>query len=903
MDTKSVATFKPHSLLTDGHVSPRGVASEFPELRWSLDGITARRASCVGYEVQVSDNLDALLSGDANWWSDVSHTQGARESSATVTRKVMSRATYFWRVRAIIGAQRTAWSDPEEFTVSLLHASDWRAAWITRNSDRDLGDNQQFAGVASPVFGKQVTVRTGVRRATWFVTALGYGEYYIGGQQVSLAVLAPNWTQFNKRVHFEAIDVTKTIKPGEHWLTIHAGNGFWNPFPLRMWGSINLREHLPTGSPMAMGQLEIEYVNGQRDVFATDASWQVWDGPSQRNSVYMGERVDAGKRTTLAAPGTGTRKVDVFKGEIGALEPTPLEPVTTIGTRGVTSVTRKGASYVLDFGQNMTGRIRAAVRVSNGKSIAVITGERLFATGIVNPLTAVCGQIKRRTNPPGSNYPVTAVQEDVLIGDGKRTDWAPSFTFHGFRYAEVTGLEQPPVASDWVAEQLASSVRRTATFTCSDPMLNRLFEITTHTFQSNLVSVQSDCPHREKFGYGGDILCTSETAWHLFDMERFYRKTITDHIDAQRENGGFTMTAPFVGIADSGLGEKSGPVDWGTAVPLLVDGLIRFHGDTATAKRFWPALVAWWNLLETRAVNGILDNGLGDHETLVERSTAVTGTLALLQNADLMARIAGHLGNVSAKIRYEAHAVRIRKVLLDTFQRPDGTFGIRSQACYAGGLFHRVISTKVGIDGLSKVLSAADNHNNTGIFGTLWLLEALSQHGRGDLAVVVATQKTFPSWGHMLQNGATTLWEPWKESDDTFSNSHPMFGSVAGWMVRWLAGIQCPEDAIGADRVIIRPLTNTTITHAEGSWLSRRGEVRVRWARAESTLTMDVTIPVSMSAEIYLPSTATDLITESGKSILSSEGLQIVMKRLDATVVRAVGGTYHFRINRGSMPR
>jgi len=370
-------------------------------------------------------------------------------------------------------------------------------------------------------------------------------------------------------------------------------------------------------------------------------------------------------------------------------------------------------------------------------------------------------------------------------------------------------------------------------------------------------------------------------------------------LDSQRDNGGFTMTAPFVGIDDSGLGGKSGPVDWGTAVPVLVDGLLRFHGDVETARRAWPALIAWWQLLDVSSPDGILDNGLGDHETIAPRSTAVTGSFALLQNATLLARIAGALGKLDAKKRYEGEAKRIRDAIRKKFYSESGKFGIDSQACYAGALFHGVLTAKEALPGLVRAVQAADGHVNAGIFGTMWLLEALSRHGRSDLAVQIATQRTYPGWGHMLANGATSLWETWKESDDTFSNNHPMFGSVAGWMMRWLVGIQVPDDSFAGSHVVVRPQTSTAITQAAGQWHSRHGVVGTRWERIGRRLNLDVSIPAAVSADVYIPAGPGAILTESGRSLTGHPDIQVVKRLKNAVVINIGSGTYRFVVESG----
>ena len=312
---------------------------------------------------------------------------------------------------------------------------------------------------------------------------------------------------------------------------------------------------------------------------------------------------------------------------------------------------------------------------------------------------------------------------------------------------------------------------------------------------SNLFSVQSDCPHREKFGYGGDIVAAGEMAMFNFDMARFYAKAVQDLADAVRPNGGFTETAPFVGISDEGLGEKSGPVGWGTAHPFLLWQLYQHYGDKRLLEENYEPAKRWLALLRSRAQDGILDNGISDHESLVPKPRALTGTGFYYLNAKLFASIARALGKEAEAAEAEALAETIKAAFNRKFLQPGtGRYDTATQACQAFALYLGLVPPRRQDRALAVLVrdieEAHGGHLTTGIFGTKFMLHALADSGRADVAFGIVNQSTFPGWGHMLENGATTLWEHWEFSDNTFSHNHPMFGSVSEWFYKVLGGHQ-----------------------------------------------------------------------------------------------------------------
>ncbi len=748
--------------------------------------------------------------------------------------------------------------------IAVNAPADWSARWIREDKAPYANEEAFFGDDPAPLLRKEFdTGGKKIKSATVRVTGLGYYELYLNGKRVGDHELDPGLTAYDKRVFHSTFDVTRELRRGRNAAGIILGNGWRNPLPLRMWNRYNPRDVLAVGPPSALMQLDIEYTDGSKDRIVTDPSWKTASSPVLRNSVYLGEVYDA--RLEQAGWNTWGFDDSAWKPAVladppkGRLEVQPIPPIRAGGDIAPVNISQpKAGVYIADFGTNMAGRAELRVSGPVGTRIAVRYGELLYPDGTLNPMTAVCGQLKNRELPEGSKQPVTAWQEDVYILRGKgREVWHPRFTFHGFRYAEITGFPGTPERWNIVAQPLHSDVQPVGTFECSNKLFNRIHEITRQTLLSNLHSVESDCPHREKFGYGGDIVAAVGMAIANFDMGAFYAKVVRDFGDDVRPNGGFTETAPFVGIDSEGLGEGSGPIGWGTAHPLLLWELIRYYGDTQLAEEQYPAAMRWTALLHSKAVNGILKNGIGDHESLVEKDTTVSGTAFYYWNVALMARVARVLGKTDDAARLDAEAPAIAKAFDEKLYDPaTGRYGLGTQACQAFALYlglapesHR----QPALEALKADIAAHGNALTTGIFGTRFMIHTLTDLGEGELAYKIADRREFPGWGHMIDRGATTLWEHWEFSDNTFSHNHPMFGSVDEWFYRELAGIQPAPDAVGFDKIIIKPHIIGGLTWAKADYQSARGAVASAWNIRGEKLRLKVTIPPNTCAEIHVP--------------------------------------------------
>ncbi len=895
-------------LKAEYRTNPLGLDAPQPRLNWLLDS-NQRDQLQTAYQVLVASSPEKLARNEGDLWDSGKVT--SRESVSVVYdgKPLRSGQRVYWKVRAWDRDGRpSSFSAPAWWEMALLAPEDWRASWITRKQGEPVPEAKLFDDQPAPLFRKEFALEKNIARARIYVSGLGYYELHLNGQRVGDHMLDPGWTTYSKRVLYSTYDVTKLLKPGRNALGVILGNGWFNPLPLRLWGSINLRDHLTIGPPRVILQLAIDYADGTSQIVPTDESWKTGDGPILRNNVYLGEVCDARREL----PGWDRAGFDdsrwapavPAKESLGPLRAQDAPPIRVTRTLQPVQLTEpKPGVFIFDFGQNFAGWARLHVRGPAGTRVRLRSGELLYSDGTLNGMTAVCGQIKGG----GSNYhydgvgaPATAFQLDeyILRGDGDEV-FTPHFTFHGFRYVEVTGFPGRPTLATLEGLRLNAEVRAVGSFQCSNERFNRIQQMVLWTELSNLFSVESDCPHREKFGYGGDIVAAGEMAMLNFDMARFYAKAVRDLADAVRPNGGFTETAPFVGIADAGLGGQSGPIGWGTAQPWLLWQLYQYYGDRRLLEQQYENTQRWLALLESRATNQILVNGLSDHESLVPKPQALTGTAFYFLNAKLVSQIARVLGHDTDAERAMALAEQIKAAFNRKFLQPGtGRYDAGTQACQSFALYlglvppedrERALKVLVG-----DIVAGHDGHLTTGIFGTKFMLNALTDLGRADVACRLVDQKTFPGWGFMLERGATTLWEHWEFSDNTYSHNHPMFGSVSEWFYKALAGIRPAPDAVGFDKIVIAPQPVGDLKWVKASYHSVRGRIVSDWTKEGATFRLRVQIPVNTQATVVLPATDAATSTENGTPLDQAAGVRLVRVERGRLVLAVGSGRYEF---------
>lgn len=897
----ALADIHPVELTCESIVNPLGIDIRQPALGWKISSGT-RNTFQSAWEVLVADNRADLDRDRGNVW-----TSGKIQSGETVQILYKGAALrpftrYYWKVRVYDQSDKiSGWSDVAWFETAFLDPSDWKATWISDGSKHPEKDEDHYKPDRMPLFRREFPSAKTVSSARLYISGVGYYEAYLNGKKVNDHVLDPGWTTYRKQVQYVVHDITPMITRGKNVVGIMSGNGWWNPLPFRIFGRWDLRDYQQTGRPCVKAEIHIHYGDGTNEIIATDASWKTAPGPVYRNNVYLGEHYDARweqKNWNVDAKiSTDWRPATIARGPDGVLTSQLQPPIRITSVIRPVSVTRHGKdTFIVDLGQNFAGVVQMKVKGPAGKKITLRLGEGLFADGSINLMTAVATQIKKGGIRGGPGAPETAWQEDsyTLKGGGVET-WSPRFTFHGFRYVEVTGWPGVPSVNDFEGLRMNSDVPQHGTFSCSNNMFNKLHDVIQWTFLSNVFSVQSDCPAREKMGYGADMVVSANAFIYNYDMQNFYRKAVHDFANDQRADGGITEIAPFTGIADRGYGGDSGPMGWQLGFSFLQQQLYDFYGDKRVIEEHYGAFQKQLSFLKEKEIDGLFHWDISDHEALDPKPEAFSACVFYYHHLLLASEFAGILDKEQDSLQYAKHALRVRNDIVSKyFFRSAGRFDNGTQSAQILGLwYHLSDEDKARIfEALNTEFGRHDMHLSTGIFSTKMMFDVLRENDMNEIAYRIANQRDFPGWGHMLANDATTLWETWEFPETGPSRNHPMFGSVDEWFYRSLLGIN--PLAPGFARIQIRPQPAGDLTWAKGSYHSVRGMITSDWRIENRKFILKVSIPANTMAEVWIPVKGNGVISIDGKNPDEVPDTKVLRRVKDYLVVGCGGGEYVF---------
>lgn len=854
----TLAQLKPVDLRVENLVNPINIDTKAPRFSWKVEG-AGKNQRQTAYEIVVSDNIGNLHKEGIVWIS------GKVPTDRTVNVPYLGGPLkpfkkYYWNVVVYDQNDKPSSGAVGSFETAMFDEGDWRAKWISDGSANPANDADFFKEDRMPLFRKEFSAAKSVARARLYISGVGYYEAYINGQKVGDHVLDPGWTAYSKQVLYSVHDVTSLVNNGRNAIGVMLGNGWWNPVPIKFFGRWDLRQYQQTGRPCLKAELHVTYSDGTKTVIATDPTWQTSPGPVVKNSVYLGEHYDArlevpGWNTVGVSAGGWKPAVEVQgpEGRLSSQMQPPIKVTKIVKPVKITEV--RPDTFIVDMGQNFAGVVRINVKGPAGTKVTMRYGEDIFKDGTLNYHTSVMTQIRKGGIRSAPGAPETAWQEDGYTLKGKGNEvWAPRFTFHGFRYVEVTGWPGKPRLSDFEGLRMNADLPLNGTFSCSNEFFNRLNEVIRWTFMSNVFSVQSDCPAREKMGYGADMVVTANAYIYNYDMSNFYRKAVQDFANDQQEDGGITEIAPHTGIADRGYGGDSGPLGWQLAFPFLQEQLYDFYGDREIVVRNYPRVVKQMEFLRSKAVGGLFHWDIGDHNALDPRAEAFSAASFYYHHAVLAAKFAGIVGKKEDSVSYSRQAETIKRAIVRKYLIPEtGKFDNGTQAAQIFALWYDFSPEKEKtMQALMDEFARHKGHLSTGIFSTKMMFDVFRQENRNDVAYALANVSGFPGWRHMLDNGATTLWETWSYPEKYPSQNHPMFGSVSEWFFRSLLGIN--PAAPGFKKIVLKPQPVADLTWAKGSYQSVHGDIVSDWKLNGSAFTWNITIPANTTATVYVPS-------------------------------------------------
>ncbi|MBC8134508.1 MAG: family 78 glycoside hydrolase catalytic domain [Fibrella sp.] len=738
-----------------------------------------------------------------------------------------------------------------------------------------------------PYFRKTFTTEKKVRRALLYATALGVYELSLNGRRVSDDVLSPGWTDYRKRVHYLAYDVTKLVQPGQNALGAILGDGWYASY-LAFTG----KRDFYGGSPKLRLQLDLEYTDGSHAVVGTDGSWKTRYGAIQSADMLMGMTMDTRSEmpdwNTPVFNENGWSAVGVAPDPGIIVDAQTNEPIRVTGQVAAKKRTEpKKGVFIYDMEQNMVGWVRLTVNGKPGQKIIVRHGERL--------------------NPDGTLYTTnlrTAKVTDTYILKGGKQTLEPSFTFHGFQYVEITGDIAPLEAKAVVGQVANSDLESTLAFKSDNPLLNKLVQNIDWGFRGNALDVPTDCPQRdERAGWMGDAQVFAKTSMFHRDAPAFYTKWLMDVRDGQFPDGSYPDVAPsFIG---------GGNAAWEDAGVICVYRMWEMYGDKRLIEESWPSMLKYMDHLAKVAPDGVRPAGaFGDWLLLAgPDKSPIHGTAYYFRSAQLMAIMADAIGHTAEAEQFRNRAAAIRDVFNRNYVTPDGKVvdnKQESQTFYALALDWGLIETKKRPDAarhLTNSIREAGGHLTTGFIGTPLLLTALAGEGKSDVANTLLLRETYPSWLYQVKIGATTMWERWdgwtpeKGFQDPGMNSfnHYWLGCVGEWIYSGVGGID--TDGPAWSKITVRPQIVGELRHAEVKYNSLRGWVETKWVKAtDGGLTLDVTIPANTTATVYVPARQGDTILENNKPVAASPGVKMVRQEASATVFAVPSGKYRFKV-------
>lgn len=743
---------------------------------------------------------------------------------------------------------------------------------------------------ALPIFRREFAVKAGLQRALVFISGLGHYELSANGAKVGDALLAPGWTKYDKTCLYDTFDFTTMLTNGNNAVGVMLGNGMYHVPP-------NSRYTKFTGSfgpPKVIAQIQLDYADGTKEVIRTDAQWQTTDGPITFSGVFGGEDHDArlepagwntaGFNASAWSPATVTSGPGgVLRGQSHAAPPLKaIEILQPVRTNHISSRTK-----VYDLGQNASLIPRLAMRGPAGAVVRVTPAEMLHPNGTVNRFSAGGG---------ASYWQYTLAGRDTEV-------WFPRFFYHGAQYLQVELIPAPGATQLPAMESLEGVVVHTSAepvgdFACSNELFNRTRALIRWAQRNNLVSVLTDCPHRERLGWLEQYHLHGPSLRYEFDLGQLFAKTMDDMADSQTANGLIPDIAPEYTVFGGGFRDSP---EWGSSFIIVPWQQYQFTGDDTLLRRYYPRMKQYQNYLQSRASGNILNHGLGDWYDLGPKTlgqaqltpVALTATAYLFQNAKILADTARVIGQTNDAIQFDASAANIRTAFNRAlFSATKGCYATGSQTAQAIPLVLGLVDSNhqasvqaaLVTDVRTKGLTAGD-------IGHRYLLRALADAGRSDVIFNLHSQTNKPGYGYILNLGATALTEGW---DGSSSQSHFMLGHIMEWFYHDLAGIQ--PGAPGFKHIIIKPKIVGDLTWAKASYNSVRGPIASAWKRTAGKVTFDITIPINTTATIFLPAKSASEVREGKEAATAAHGVKRLRQENGRAVFEVQSGKYQFTV-------
>nr|WP_243347801.1 glycoside hydrolase family 78 protein [Parabacteroides sp. FAFU027] len=886
------------SLRCEMMTNPQGIGITHPRLSWAIAS-SERGIVQTAYRIVVASSAQKLAAGGDLWDSGkIASSQSTFVPYAGAA--LSSNQTCFWKVKIYTSKGESDWSAPATFSTGLLSSKEWKGKWIGLDKSFAWDSaNVKISRLSARYFRKEFALPKKIKHAYANIIGLGLYELYINGQRVGKQVLAPVPTNYSAGVKFNTFDVTTLLRNGSNAVGTILGNGRFftmrqnfKPYKIRNWGM-----------PRMLFQLDVEYTDGTRQLIVSDDSWKVTsDGPIRTNNEYDGEEYDATKEMPgWNKTGFNDKKwasAELVKAPEGKIEPqlTPNMQIMQM-VKPVAVLRSKSGKYILDMGQNMAGWLRISVKGKKGDEVTLRFAESLDANGDVDVVNLRDARSKDKYKLSGKGIEV----------------WQPHFTYHGFRYVEITGWPGIPVKENFEGLLIYDEMASASSFTSSATTLNQIYRNAWWGIASNYKGMPVDCPQRnERQPWLGDRGTGSYGESFLFDNYSVYTKWLDDIEQSQREDGSIPDVSPAY------WNYYSDNVTWPSTFQFVADMIYRQYGDKSPIVAHYPSMKKWMQYMSNKYMKDYImtKDSYGDWcmppespELIHAKDSTRLTDGQLIASAyyfylcNLMAKFASLSGNDADIAYYNDLGEKIKTAFNGKFYNQDkGYYGNNTVSANLFPFYFGMVpadnKARVLDNLIKKITIDNKSHISTGLVGGQWIMRGLTETGNANLAYTIATQRDYPSWGYMIEKGATAIWELWNgDTANKWMNSqnHVMLlGDLLIWYYENLAGIKSAEP--GFATVEMNPAFPKDLSYVNASYESVYGKIVSDWKKSGNEFTWNITVPANTKAIVHIPSSASNQIMESGKAALSADGVKYLHTENERAVFEISSGEYHFSV-------
>jgi len=879
-------------------VNPVGVDAIKPRFSWQIN-TSERAVKQTAYQIIVASSAERLSNNEGDLWNSGKIRSDQSILIEYAGKPLTSRRQCFWKVKVWTNKGEEDWTQPASFTMGLLQPSDWKAKWIGMNKAFPWDSVTKFARLSARYFRKEIDATKKIKKATVYISGLGLYELYINGQRIGDQVLAPGPTDYSKTILYNTFDVTQNLKEGKNAIATVLGNGRF--FTMRQ--NYKPKKWHNFGFPQLLLQLEIEYADGTKQIITSDASWRMTaDGPIRTNNEYDGEEYDATKEitgwNTVGFDDNKWLKVELVKAPGGILKAQMNENMKVMEKLQPVSIRQLSADkYILDMGQNMAGWIRMQVQGKRGDVVKLRFAESLQPNGELYTANLRDAQ-------------VTDIY--TLKGGGIET-WHPGFVFHGFRYVEITGYPGKPTVNDFTGEVVYDDMPSIGSLETSNDIINQIHKNAYWGIRSNYKGMPIDCPQRnERQPWLGDRTMGAYGESFLFDNSRLYAKWLNDIQDAQREEGNIPDVAPnfWYYYKDN--------MTWPGAYLTIADMLYQQFGDKRSIVKHYASMKKWMGYMKKKYLKDhiMTKDSYGDwcvppespeliHSKDPSRITdpKLIATAYYYYFLNRMQKFALLSNNKEDISQFASEADKVKEAFNKEFyNRATAQYSNNTVTANILALAFTLVpeddKERVFKNITDKILIENNGHISTGVIGTQWLMRWLTKYDRADIAYKLASNTTYPSWGYMAKNGATTIWELWNgntANPSMNSQNHVMLlGDLLIWMYENLAGIHSDANDVAFQKIIMKPSFDVDLSYVNASYQSPYGQIKSSWKKENGQLNWNITVPGNATAVVYIPAKQDAEVKEGSGTASSSEGIKFLRMEDGNAVFEISSGNYSF---------